>query len=166
MKDFLNGEFVDRKEKIIHLEDRGLTFADGLFEVLRIINGLFLFFDDHIRRMKKSAEYFHISFPYRVEYIKKVVSELIETNKIYDGELYIELARGTDLFREHKYQKSYEPTFFILTSPLRSIDTKNWKTGASVFTYTDLRHKLCEHKTINLLPNVLAKNYAYNKGGY
>jgi len=166
MRAFLNGKFVDRKEKIIRLEDSGLTFADGLFEVLRIINGIPLFFDDHINRMKKSAEYFNISFPYEIEYIKNVLRELIETNEIYDGEVYIELTRGTDLFREHKYQKSYEPTFFILTSPLRNIDPKNWESGASVFTYPDLRHTLCEHKTINLLPNVLAKNYAYNRGGY
>ena len=71
MRAFLNGKFVDRKEKIIRLEDSGLTFADGLFEVLRIINGIPLFFDDHINRMKKSAEYFNISFPYEIEYIKK-----------------------------------------------------------------------------------------------
>ncbi|MGC9384091.1 MAG: aminotransferase class IV [Kosmotogaceae bacterium] len=116
--------------------------------------------------MQKSADFFGISFPYDSDYLRNVIDELIEINGIYDGELYVELTRGTDLFREHRYQKSYDPTFFILTSPLRNIDPKNRVKGASVFTYPDLRHKLCEHKTINLLPNVLAKNYAYDKGGY
>ncbi|MGC9384092.1 MAG: hypothetical protein ACP5D6_05780 [Kosmotogaceae bacterium] len=39
MKAYLNGSFVESNEKNVKLEDRGLTFADGLFEVLRIIDG-------------------------------------------------------------------------------------------------------------------------------
>jgi D-alanine transaminase len=54
----------------------------------------------------------------------------------------------------------------MLALPLRHIDRENWKKGVKLLTYPDLRHKLCEHKTINLLPNVLAKNYAYSNGGY
>lgn len=96
----------------------------------------------------KKGSFLDISFPYESDYLKNVTDELIETDRIYDGELYIELTRGTDLFREHRYQESYDPTFLMLTSPLRNIDPNNWKTGVRVFTYPDLCHKFCEYKTL------------------
>lgn len=41
MKAFLNGKFVEKTEKVITLENRGLTFRDGLFEVIRVKEGHF-----------------------------------------------------------------------------------------------------------------------------
>lgn len=77
------------------------------------------------------------------------------------------MTRGIDPNREHKYPpENTQPTFFMLAIPLREIDPVNWGKGARVFSFPDLRHKLCEHKTINLLPNVMAKNFAYKHGGY
>jgi D-alanine transaminase len=49
---------------------------------------------------------------------------------------------------------------------LRHINPENWKKGVSLTVYPDLRHQLCEHKTINLLANCLAKNFAYDQKGY
>ena len=60
----LDGEFVDKDAGVICLENRGLTFSDGLFEVLRIVAGRVLFFADHFRRMARSARAFGIDFSY------------------------------------------------------------------------------------------------------
>lgn len=167
MKAFLNGAIVEKAEKQILLEDRGLTFGDGLFEVLRVKDGHIFFFEDHLSRMRSSAEFFGIPFPYSNCEIKDRAREIIAVNGIKDGELYIELTRGVDQNREHKYPPgNTQPTFFMLAIPLREINPLNWERGAIVFSFPDLRHRLCEHKTINLLPNVLAKNYAYQHGGY
>lgn len=163
---FLNGEFVKEKGDNIRLENRGLTFADGLFEVVRTIEGQVVFFQEHFSRLEKSAKFFDISLPWTGESVKRAALELIDKNDVRDGELYIELTRGNDKHREHRYPEGNTSTFFMLALPLRHIEKSNWETGVEVFTYPDLRHKLCEHKTINLLPNVLAKNYAYSKGGY
>jgi D-alanine transaminase len=164
---FLDGDFVQEKSRVIQLENRGLTFADGLFEVIRTIEGRILFFEEHFSRMKKSAEFFNIEMRFTPEEVKKSALELIGRNSIEDGELYLELTRGTDPHREHRYPpKDTSSTFFMLALPLRRIDADNWKNGVKLFAYPDLRHKLCEHKTINLLPNVLAKNFAYANGGY
>ena len=164
---FLDGEFVEEKGNNIKLENRGLTFADGLFEVIRTIKGKILFFEDHFGRMEKSAAFFDIPLRFCAEYVKTAAVDLIERNGIEDGELYLELTRGTDLHREHRYPPAgTNSTFFMLALPLRHIDYRNWETGVRLFTYPDLRHRLCEHKTVNLLPNVLAKNYAYAQGGY
>lgn len=167
MKAFIDGKIVEKKEKTIELENRGLTFGDGLFEVIRTINGALFFFDDHFSRMEKSAEFFNLNMAYNLEYMKAKAYELIELNGIVDGEIYLELTRGSDPNREHGYPSDKkQATFFMLALPIRKIEKTNWTEGVKIFSYPDYRHKLCFHKTINLLPNVMAKNFAYDRGGY
>lgn len=164
---FLNGRFIPKKDKVVALEERGLTFADGLFEVLRTIEGKILFFEDHLKRMKESATFFGYPFPWELDQIKDWATELIQRNQITNGELYIELTRGEDVNREHRYPHPETlSTFFMLAFPLRKFDPKQWEIGALVLPYPDYRHGLCVHKTINLLANVMAKNHAYHFGGY
>ncbi len=163
----LDGRFINKADQAIAIEDRGLTFGDGLFEVMRTINASILCYEEHFERMANSATFLNIPFRYRKAELKAQALELIRRNEVTDGELYWELTRGVDPKREHRFPPpETRPTFFMLAFPLRSIDPLNWERGALVFTYPDLRHGLCEHKTLNLLPNVLAKNFAYAKGGY
>lgn len=163
---YLDGELTDKDQKNLRIENRGFTFADGLFEVIRIVEGIPLFLEDHHKRMKESADFFKIPFPYTADDCYQQSVDLIEKNQLYDGELYWELTRGDDEYREHRFRKEHKGTFAILTIPLRHINPENWKKGVSLTVYPDLRHQLCEHKTINLLANCLAKNFAYDQKGY
>lgn len=162
-----NGEFIDKETPVIRLEDRGLTFGDGLFEVIRTLRGRLLFYDEHMQRMVQSAESFHLELQPGPEALRGIALELIARNAIQDGELYLELTRGVDPMRGHRMPPSgTRPTLFMLAHPLRPIDPLNWAEGAVVHTFPDLRHGYCEHKTLNLLHNVLAKNFAFDRGGY
>lgn len=164
---WLNGEWVDKEKPVIQLEDRGFTFGDGLFEVCRILKFKPLFFREHLDRMIQSAEFFKIPIPYSKEEIYQVVRSLAKKNDVETGEVYFELTRGKDANREHRIRpQNLKPTFFILVLPLREINPKNWQNGAQVYLYPDKRHGFCDHKTLNLFANVLAKNFANDKGGY
>ncbi len=163
---YLDGNLTDKDQKNIRIENRGFTFADGLFEVIRIIDGIPLFLEDHHKRMKESAAFLKIPFPYTSEACYQQSMELIEKNQLYDGELYWELTRGDDAYREHGFRDEHQGTFAILTIPLRHINSENWEKGVSLTLYPDLRHQLCEHKTINLLANCMAKNFAYSQKSY
>jgi len=167
MDAWLNGEFVKKDAPAVCFEDRGNTFGDGLFEVCRVLKRRPLFFEEHLKRMEVSAAYLKLRFPYSLEEIYRATRELIERNGIETGEAYYQLTRGKDANREHRIRPAnLSPTFFILALPLREVSLKNWETGAQVYLYPDRRHLLCEHKTLNLLANVLAKNSANDRGGY
>ncbi|MFP4461263.1 MAG: aminotransferase class IV [Thermotogota bacterium] len=163
---YLDGTLKDKDQNNIRIENRGFTFADGLFKVIRIIDGVPLFLEDHHKRMKESADFLRIPFPYTADECYEQSVELIQKNQLYDGELYWELTRGDDEFREHGFRSEHKGTFAILTIPLRHINQENWKKGVSLTLYPDLRHQLCEHKTINLLANCMAKNFAYSQNAY
>lgn len=163
---YLDGKLTDKEQKNIRIENRGFTFADGLFEVIRIIEGIPLFLEEHHKRMKESADFLKIPFQYTSEECYQQSVDLIEKNQLYDGELYWELTRGDDAYREHGFRDEHQGTFAILTIPLRHINPENWEKGVSLTLYPDLRHQLCEHKTINLLANCMAKNFAYSQSSY
>lgn len=164
---YCNGNFVPHDKPLIQLTDRGLTFADGLFEIMLVMEGTPLFMHDHLQRMTRSAQAFRLNLPISTGEMGEVTRELVGRNGIELGEVYISLTRGADGNRDHRYPgPDVEPTLYVLAFPLRSINPHNWRTGVRVYSYPDLRHGLCEHKTLNLFPNVMAKNHADARGGY
>jgi D-alanine transaminase len=57
------------------------------------------------------------------------------------------------------------PTVYISTAPFKPMVALQ-ETGAAAVTHPDLRWARCDFKTINLLPNVLAAQYAAEKGAF
>jgi D-alanine transaminase len=162
---FFNGGFHDEAEKLLSVQDRGLTFADGLFEVIRCVEGKFLLFSKHIGRMADSAAALRMDFPYPPGELLEAARELARRNHIQDGELYLQITRGESP-RYHPFPEGIRPNFFMLLIPLRRMPEGCWSVGVKTVTFQDLRWGGCHMKTINLLPNVLGKQYAKEQGAF
>ena len=162
---FFNGGFHQETEKLLSIQDRGLCFADGLFEVIRCVDGKFLLFGKHIRRMSESAAFLGMDFPYTAEELLGACRELARRNGIQDGELYLEITRG-EAPRYHPFPEGVRPNFFIVLIPLRKMPEGCWSVGLKTVTFQDIRWGYCHLKSINLLPNVLGKQYAKEKGAF
>ncbi|MGC8682845.1 MAG: aminotransferase class IV [Athalassotoga sp.] len=163
---FVNGKILDSESPAIKVFDRGMVFGDGLYDVIKMQNGNFIFLEDHIERMKKSAKFFGIKFPYDLEEIFEIGQKLSTMNDLKEGELYLQLTRGVDIIRDHVFEDDYEPTFVEIVQPVRKMNPEIWQVGARVLLHPDLRHNFCEHKTTDLLPNVIAKKYVRSRGAY
>lgn len=157
---------MDSESPVIKVFDRGMVFGDGLYDVIKLQDGNFIFLEDHIERMKKSANFFGIKFSYDFEEILEIGQKLSKMNSLNEGELYLQLTRGVDIIRDHVFEDDYKPTFIEIVQPVRRMDPVIWDVGAKIMLHPDLRHQFCEHKTTDLLPNVLAKKYVRSKGAY
>src|ERR1700716_3207110 len=51
---YVNGSFVPRAEARVSVEDRGFVFGDGVYEVLRVINGRLFATRFHNDRLERS----------------------------------------------------------------------------------------------------------------
>ncbi len=162
---FFNGGFHPETEKLLSIQDRGICFADGLFEVIRCVNGRFLLFGKHIGRMRESAASLRMDFPYATEELLETCRELSRRNGILDGELYLEITRG-EAPRYHTFPEGVRPNFFIVLIPLRRMPEDCWSVGVRTVTFQDIRWGYCHIKSINLLPNVLGKQFAKEKGAF
>ena len=162
---FFNGGFHDETEKLLSIQDRGLCFADGLFEVIRCVDGKFLLLSKHLGRMRDSAADLRMDFPYSTAELLEAARELARRNGIQDGELYLEITRG-EAPRYHPFPEGVRPNFFMILIPLRKMPEGCWSVGVSTVTFQDLRWGGCHWKTINLLPNVMGKQYAKEQDAF
>lgn len=162
---FFNGGFHEETDKLLSIQDRGLCFADGLFEVIRCVDGRFLLFTKHIGRMQESASDLRMTFPYTPAELLEAARELARRNGIRDGELYLQLTRG-EAPRYHPFPDGLQPNFFMILIPLRKMPEDCWSVGVATVTTEDIRWGGCRWKTINLLPNVLGKQYAKEQGAF
>ena len=162
---YINNKFVKFKLAKIHIEDRGLQFADSVYEVIAVLDNNLIDFDFHLKRLKYSLSELEIKFKINRTDLYNIFLNLIKKNKTINGIIYLQITRGIQ-FREHKYQKNLIPTLIVYTRN-KSFNLPGKKfIGVKTITYQDLRWKRRDIKTVNLLPNIIAANMAKKKNAY
>ncbi len=164
---FLNGKFLPRSEARVSVEDRGFVFGDGVYEVLRVVRGKLFAEEFHNARLERSLAGIKIDLAagQSATAFTAAARDLLRENNLLDGEatVYIQVTRGVAT-RAHLFPSPVvAPTVYISTAPFKPM-TALQETGTSAVTHPDLRWARCDYKTINLLPNVLAAQYAAEKG--
>lgn len=167
MKVYLNGIFTDQKKAAVSVSDRGFVFGDGVYEVTRVINGSFFKEAEHLKRLKEGLSGLKINAdPDFIEKIPEISRELLDINDHTHGEaaVYLQITRGAAWPRTHTFpDPPVKPTVYISTSEF-SPHTELHKKGIDVITVSDVRWTRCNLKTVNLLPNTLAKQMARDAG--
>ncbi|MBU9710992.1 D-amino-acid transaminase [Evansella tamaricis] len=160
---FYQDKFVGIDEKVVPIQERGHQFGDGIYEVVRVYGGVPFLLDEHLLRMEKSADALEMKLPYTTEKIKEIIHEALNRSNYTDADIYFQVTRGISA-RQHHYPEV--PTVFSLTvRPAKAIDETKRQEGIGVLLVEDVRWLNCYIKSLNLLPNVMAKQKAM-AGGY
>lgn len=149
-------------EARISAHDRGLYFGDGVYEVVRSYHGQLFAMDRHISRLEHSLREIDMLAKVDVIDIEQRVRQLLAASKLADAVIYFHITRGHVEPRSHNYNDSWKPDFLatVRPAPAQSRPT------ATCITAPDLRWKRCDIKSLNLLPNILAKHKAVAAGCY
>src|SRR5580698_6313356 len=94
---YLNGEFIPREQATISVDDRGFIFGDGIYEVVRVIDGRIFEWDAHAARLTNGLTGIRIAFDASsVAAMKGVCERLVADNGLTDGEaiVYMQVSRG------------------------------------------------------------------------
>ncbi|MDR9366918.1 MAG: aminotransferase class IV [Balneolaceae bacterium] len=167
MQVYLNGSFVDHNEAKVSVADRGFIFGDGIYEVTRVVNGNLFRENEHLERMDQGLRSLKIDLDNSVRNaIPEISRELLEKNNLLDGEaaIYLQITRGTAWPRTHTFPNpAVKPSIYLSASEF-SPHTELHKTGVDVITLADVRWTRCNIKTVQLLPNTLARQQAIEQG--
>jgi D-alanine transaminase len=144
-------------------QDRGLWFGDGVYEVIRSYNGKLFAFEDHMNRFSYSLAQIGLT-GVSIEQIRGRVLKAYEASKIGNVRIYFHVTRGSEP-RNHLPGKNLRPNFLLTLNELVDHPEDKEK-GVSVSTYPDWRWKRCDIKSLNLLPNIMARMDAEKKGCY
>jgi len=146
-------------------EERGLQFGDGIYEVIRIYQGSYYLITEHVNRLFRSAEAIKLDLPFSKQEITSLLHDLLTQNEMAsDGIVYLQATRGSAP-RTHAFPPDTPANVYAYVRDMPR-KTKNLTNGASAITERDTRWENCYIKSLNLLPNVLAKQKAQENGSY
>ncbi|OCT12141.1 D-amino-acid transaminase [Paenibacillus pectinilyticus] len=159
---FYKNEFVHKNDIHISPDDRGYYFGDGIYEVFRVYQGELYEASAHMQRLERTASEVRIQLPYTSDEIIVILNKLIQQNELIEGTVYLQITRG-EAPRAHPFPIQAKPILLAYCSevkrPLATIQN-----GIKAITEPDIRWLRCDLKTLNLLPNVLAKQAALDAG--
>lgn len=163
---YLNGQFLPSAQAKISVLDRGFIFGDGVYEVWRVIDGKLFEHARHDRRLKRGLKSIEIDIAdHEIDALAAVAQRLLGDNDLRQGEgtFYVEITRGAAP-RTHAYPPAgTKPTIFAMVSRFE-VPHAVREAGAKAITQPDVRWLHCDIKTVQLLPNVMAKQKAQLAG--
>lgn len=163
---YVNGQYVRHSEAAVHIEDRGYQFADGVYEVCEVWRNQIVDIPRHLDRLGRSLSELSIDWPMSRTAVEFVLRQVVRRNKVRNGLVYIQVTRGVSK-RDHFFPPETVAPSIVVTARASSPAASDAlaETGISVFTHPENRWPRVDIKTIALLPNVLAKQSAKEKGG-
>jgi D-alanine transaminase len=162
---YVNGRYLPMRVAMVHIEDRGYQFGDGVYEVCEVRGGRLIDERRHLARLKRSLDALRIRAPMSPNALGAVLRETVARNRIGYGIVYLQVTRGVAR-RDHAFPAPDVPPSLVVTA--RSLNmTRNEALagkGIAVISVPDNRWGRVDIKTIGLLPNVLARQAAVEQG--
>jgi len=164
---YVNGRYLPHAQAGVHIEDRGLQFADAIYEVFGVIDGSVQDEEGHLDRLERSVGEIGMAMPMGREALKLVTRELARRNRLRDGLIYLQVTRGA-VRRDHPVPNEPPRPTIIMTARAIAPGTneKLRAKGIRVITRPDERWARRDIKSTALLPNILAKTVARRAGAY
>ena len=157
----INNKIVPLAEGVVSANDRALYFGDGVYEVVRAYAGRLWLFDEHMARFRRSLSEVEID-PGDLDAVRDKIVSTYQAGGIEHAVVYWHMSRGVAT-RSHGWDEPMTPSLLVTVRPFQP-NAEALANGASAITQPDLRWKRCDIKTLNLLPNVMAKQRAHRAG--
>ena len=161
---YINGNYKDILKSKVSITDRGFQFSDGIYEVIAVYENRFVDIDLHLNRLIKSLNKLKIKINLKVKQIENISKKIKKLNNLSNGIIYIQITRGDQHPRDHKFPKVLKPNIIIYSIPkdFKKINSKA-KRGVTTSLYPDIRWLRSDIKSISLLGNSMAANHAKEK---
>src|SRR5271154_5607805 len=99
---YVNGRYVPMRDAMVHVEDRGYQFADGVYEVCEVRGGRLIDERRHLDRLTRSLGELRIRSPMPLAALGVVLREVVARNRIGYGTVYLQITRGVAK-RDHPF---------------------------------------------------------------
>lgn len=162
---YVNGRYVRHAEAMVHVEDRGYQFADGVYEVCEIRHGMIVDMTRHLDRLGRSLSELRIAWPMNRAALVRVIREVLKRNRVKNGLFYLQVTRGVAR-RDHVFPHPDTKPSIVVTAKNTNaaiIAAKN-ANGIKAITVPENRWDRVDIKTVGLLSNALVRQQAKEAG--
>ena len=170
---FLNDRFVPKEEAVVSVFDHGFLYGDGVYETLRSYGPRIFMRDQHLARLRRSAEAIGLTIPIPDAQWPDLLHEAMRRNAVgndrVDAYLRVTISRGEG---EIGLDPALcpRPTVVILAKGLHPPSAQLLRDGVSL-TVAQTRRNLPaalspQIKSTNFLNNILAKRESIAAGTF
>lgn len=162
---YVNGRYLPFPDAKVHVEDRGYQFSDGVYEVCEVRGGHLIDERRHLGRLERSLGELRIRMPMSTRALGVIMREVVARNRIDYGIVYLQITRGVAR-RDHAFPLApVQPSLVVTARALNRLRNEALaEKGIAVVTVPDNRWGRVDIKTVGLLPNVLARQAALERG--
>ncbi|MDJ0936106.1 MAG: D-amino-acid transaminase [Kiloniellales bacterium] len=160
---YCNGDYCSEEEAKVSIFDRGLLFADGVYEVVGVLEGKLLDFERHMARLDRSLGELSMENPLSRDELLEIHRRLVAENGLTEGLVYLQITRGA-ADRDFVWEQGMTPTVFLFTQEKPLMEDRETQTGIAMKSVEDLRWARRDIKSVGLLAQVLAKHAAKAAG--
>jgi branched-chain amino acid aminotransferase len=161
---YLNGKLIPRSRAKVSILDYGFLFGFGLYETIRAYDGKPFRLDNHIARMRYSAD--RLGIPIKPSEIRQAVKDAVKANGFTDTRIRITVSIGEGTITPN-LASCVEPTIAVLVTEYHPPAPKKYRDGFKVIVSNIRRNSLSPvtyMKSANTIEAMLARQQARTKG--
>lgn len=159
---YYDGKMGSSSELFVPFDDRTHCFGDGVYDATIAGNGKVYLVREHLDRFYSSAAALDIKIPLSKDELEALLADMV--SKV-DGKthfVYWQVSRGI-AWRDHAYADDMQGKISAFVRPYPDIE-KELPAPVKAITVRDNRFELCNIKTLNLIPSVMAYQKAMKAG--
>jgi D-alanine transaminase len=162
---YVNGRYRPLAAAAVNVEDRGYQFSDGVYEVCEVRQGRLIDERRHLERLRRSLSELRIAMPMTEAALSTILHEVVRRNRVRWGIVYLQITRGVAR-RDHAFPPAGTRPSVVVTARNLDLDQAERLAaeGVAVISVPDNRWERVDIKSVSLLPNVLAKQAARERG--
>ena len=164
---YIDGKFYPKSKAMISVFDHGLLYGDGIFEGIRVYDGIIFKLNQHLDRLFESAKTIMLELEMSSDEMKKLCAAAVRRNKLKDAYIRLVVTRGIgDLGLDPR--KCAHPTVIVIADKITLYPESFYKSGLEVATVATTRNMADslnpKIKSLNYLNNIMGKIEANNMG--
>jgi branched-subunit amino acid aminotransferase/4-amino-4-deoxychorismate lyase len=159
------GVVTDPHLMMVPMDDHLVHRGDGVFDVIRCVEGKIYQLEAHLQRLEGSAKAISLPMPAQYKQVREIVKALIVKCGVKDCIIRIILSRGPGGFSTNPFECP-SSQMYINIIRYQSPPEKYYQEGISTVTsQVPIKNAyFARIKSCNYLPNVLMKMEALNRG--
>ncbi len=159
---YIDGKFIHAKPALLEFLTPGILNAIGVFETIRIYQGVPFAFEKHYLRMVQGLHVLKIHFHISDDRLCKIIKSLIQRNRISNARLRIQIWKGESKIHLAVVAGSLtkpSPTYSAFVSSIQQ--NKNYRSHVKTLDYAHFRRALEEARAKGFQEAILLNKKKY-----
>lgn len=152
---YYNGKTGPIEEMSVPMTDRAFYFGDGVYDAVICRNNIPYLLDEHTERFFNNCRTIGIVVPSEKDEFKNLIRTLVRAVDGKEKFIYFHASRGSGI-RTHAFEGK-NGNLCIMITPM---SVGNIYEKMNTCLIKDNRYELCNIKTLNLLPSVMAAQFS------